>query len=255
MTDNNDALFREVEEELQRERWEKLWKDYGTYVVAVAALIVALVGGKQWWDHHQRSIAEAAGLKYEEALALAASGKADDSDKALGELAQSGPAGYATLADLNLVGSYLKAGKTAEAVQLLDKVAANAPDSLLASFARLQAASLEIGKADYSAVQNRLEGLTVDTSPWRLTAKELLATAAWKAGKNEEAKALLTGLLAEQGLSREAAGRVTALLASITGTELAKSAGAPAPAAAPAAASSEAPAAAPAAEPPGAAAK
>lgn len=254
MADNNDALFREVEAELARERWEKLWKDYGSYVIAGAALIVAVVGGKQWWDQRQRTLAEAAGAKYEQALELVTSGKAEEGEKALSELAKSGPTGYATLAELNLVGAALKAGKTDEALAILDKVATSAPDPLIASYAKLQAASLEMGKGDYSAVQNRLQSLTVDTSPWRLLAKELLATAAWKAGKADEAKTLLTGLLAEPGLSREASGRITSVLASITGAEMANGSKAPAEAqpaqAQPAAGQpAEAPAAAPAGKP------
>jgi hypothetical protein len=241
MVDKNDALFREVEEELARERWEKLWKEYGSYVIAAAVLIVGVVGGKQWWDQRQRSLTEAAGAKYEQALTLLASGKSEDGAKAMSELANSATGGYATLADLNLVGQALKAGKTDEALALLDKVAASAPDPLIANYARLQAASLSIGTADFSAVQNRLQKLTVDTSPWRLLARELLATAAWKAGKPEEAKTLLTGLLAEPGLSREAAARITAVLASITGAELARTS-----AAGPVAPAAAAPAAAPA---------
>ena len=50
MVDNNDNLFREVEEELRRERMEKLWKQYGNYVIAAAALIVIIVLGYKYLE-------------------------------------------------------------------------------------------------------------------------------------------------------------------------------------------------------------
>ena len=40
MADNNDALFNEIEEELRRERYAKLWQQYGNFILAGAALIV-----------------------------------------------------------------------------------------------------------------------------------------------------------------------------------------------------------------------
>lgn len=245
MADNNDALFREVDEELARERWEKLWQQYGTYVLAGAALIVALVGGKQLWDTHQRQAAETAGAKYEAALALGAANKPDDEVKALSDLSTSAPKGYATLAKLNLAGAQLKAGKTAEALAIFEELATGAADPILGNFARLQAAGLKLGDASFDEMQNRLTGLTVDTSPWRNAAKELLARSAIKAGKIDEAKALLAGIMSDATASRETQARVTELLASVTAAELAKTAG-QAPAAAPAAAPSGA---APAADP------
>lgn len=242
MADNNDTLFREVDEELARERWEKLWQQYGTYVLAGAALIVALVGGKQFWDTHQRTMSEAAGAKYEAALSLGTAKKTDEATAALAELAASAPKGYATLAKLNLAGAHLKAGKTAEALAIFEELSTAAADPLLGNFARLQAAGLKLGDAGYDEMQNRLTGLTVDTSPWRNPARELLARAGLKAGKTDEAKSLLAAILGDPGVSKEAAARVQTLLAMITAGELAKGAASPA---AEAASSGAAPAAAP----------
>ena len=42
-------IFREVEEELRRDRAEELWKKYGRYVIALAALVILAVGGVQGW--------------------------------------------------------------------------------------------------------------------------------------------------------------------------------------------------------------
>lgn len=226
MTDNNDALFREVDEELRREQWERLWKSYGSYVIAGAALIVLLVGGKQFYDARQRALSEAAGAQYTEALALSEDGKTEEAQKALAALSASGTAGYATLAELKLAGSYVKSGKTAEALAIFENLSTNAADPLLADYATLQAAALKLGDGDYTEMQNRLNRLTSDTNPWRVRARELLGTAAMKAGKLEVAKEHFTSILGDAATSREAAGRVNMMLASITAAELAAKAAA-----------------------------
>jgi hypothetical protein len=222
MADNNDALFREVDEELRREQLEKLWKQYGTYILGAAFLIVALVGGKQLWDQQRRAAAESAGALYAQALALAAEGKAEDAEKALVALSTDGPTGYAALASLNLAGQHLKAGKTADALAIFEKLAASAPDPLLADFARLQAAGLKLGEADFSEMQNRLDELTSDTSPWRIPARELLGNAAFKAGQLGEARKILTPIIGDTTAPREVVERVEIIMSAIASAEQAK---------------------------------
>jgi len=46
-------IFSEVEEEVRRERWEKLWKNYNGVIIAAAAIIVTAVAGWQAWDRYQ----------------------------------------------------------------------------------------------------------------------------------------------------------------------------------------------------------
>ena len=38
-------LFREIDEELRQERFEKLWQNYGKYVIGAAVAVVLSVGG------------------------------------------------------------------------------------------------------------------------------------------------------------------------------------------------------------------
>ena len=52
MAQQDDGLLREVEEELRRERLEKIWKQYGTYFIAAAGVIVLGVLGFKYWENH-----------------------------------------------------------------------------------------------------------------------------------------------------------------------------------------------------------
>ena len=38
-------IFREVEEDVRRERFQKLWKAYGSYAIAALVLLFAGIGG------------------------------------------------------------------------------------------------------------------------------------------------------------------------------------------------------------------
>lgn len=239
MVDKNDSLFREVDEELRREQFAKLWDRFGIYIIGLAALIIVAVAGAKFWEARRLAAANAAGAEYEAASTLMAAGKTDEAIKAFEAIGSNGPKGYAALARLSEAGAYLKLDKRPEALAVFDKLANDpAADSLLSNFARLQAASLRLGDADFTEMQNRLKPLTGDESPWRFTARELLGSAALKAGKLDEARTTLTPLLADPGLTQAASERINRLMAKIATAELSSTpapAAQPVPAAAPAA--------------------
>jgi hypothetical protein len=168
MVDNNDALFREVEEEMRREQLAKLWERYGIYVIGLAVAVIAVVGGTKLWESRRLAAAEAAGAEFETATKLLDEGKSEDAAKAFDALAANGPKGYAGLAQLSQAGAYLKLDKRAEALAIFDKLASDgSADPLLASYARLQAAALRVGEADYAEIENRLAPLIGEDSSRR----------------------------------------------------------------------------------------
>ena len=244
MVDKDDALIREVHEELRREQWAKLWDRYGTYALGVALALIAVMGGYRVWEAKQLARSEAAGAEYTEALRLTATGKADEAAKKLESLATSGPGGYAALAELQRAGSLLKSSRPADALAVFEKISKDgAVESMLRDFASIQAATLRLGEADFTEMQNRLTPLKAAGNTWRHNAHELLGLAAIKAGKLDDARAALGALLGDPETPQGALERARVMLGSIAASELAKAAG---DAAAPAAAAT-APASAPAA--------
>jgi hypothetical protein len=223
MVDKNDSLFREVEEEIRRERIARLWDKYGVYVVGLAALILAGVGGYQLWQSRQATLANEGGALYESATDLLAEGKTDEALKAYETLAEGGHRGYATLAALQAAGADLKAGKLDAAEAQYEKIIKDSTsDPLLKSFAILQAASLRLGKADLPEMRNRLNDLTADGNPWRFNARELLGMAAYKAGDIVAATQEFDRILSDQGAPQGVAARVRVLMGTIMAQTLAK---------------------------------
>jgi hypothetical protein len=232
MANQDDGFLRELEEELRRERLEKIWQQYGTYIIAAALLIVVGVLGYKYMENRRIVAAQTTGARYESAMALAAEGKEGSAAKEFEVIAAEGTGGYQALARLQLAGALLKEGKKAEALAAYEALANGGADKLLRDYAALQAAALRLGEADFTEMQNRLNPLMGDESPWRYSARELLGLAAFKAGKVDEARTVLTALLVDQRTPQSITERAQIILAEIAAADIAIKAGsAPAPAA------------------------
>jgi hypothetical protein len=226
MAHQDDGFLREVEEEIRRERLEKIWRQYGTYILIGGALIVFGVLGYKYWENSRLVAAQTMGAQYEGALYLMSEGKEGSATKEFETLAQDGTGGYATLARLQLAGALLKEGKKAEALAAYEVLANDSTaDPMLKSFGALQAAGLRLGEADFTEMQNRLNPLMGDDSPWRFSARELMGLAAFKAGKSEEARTLLTPLLVDQNTPDSINQRAQVILAEIATADLVRKSG------------------------------
>jgi hypothetical protein len=223
MAHQDDGFLREVEEELRRERLEKIWRQYGTYILIVAALIVFGVLGYKYWENSRMVAAQSMGARYEGALHLLSEGKEASAAKEFETLALYGASGYAALARLQLAGALLKEGKKSEALAAYEALANDrGADPMLKSYGALQAAALRLGEADFTEMQNRLNDLTADTSPWRYSARELLGLAALRAGRTEEARKTFEQLLADQRTPPSILERARIAMTSVVAADLVK---------------------------------
>jgi hypothetical protein len=223
MADDHDSLMREVQEELRRERLQKIWEQYQALIIAIVVLIPVSVFGYQAWRESGRAASEASGANFEAALRLSDDKKSDEALKAFETIAAGSPGGYGSLAKLYIAGAQAKAGKTSEALATYEALSKDgSADRILRDFAALQAASLRAGDADFTEMQNRLTSLTADGQPFRTSASEILGVAAFKAGKTEEARNLLEPLLIDPAASRAIQERIKIVLAEIASADVAK---------------------------------
>lgn len=231
MTDQRDSLAREIDEELRREQLLKLWERYGTYVIAAVVVIIAGIGGYKYYEHRRTQAAETAGARFTTAAREAAQDKKAEAQKALEEVARTAPAGYSALARLRLAAAEREAGKTAQAATAFEAIAKESGlDPLLADYAQLQAAMLRLDSASWTEMQNRLNDLAAESNPWRFSARELLALAAQKAGKADEARTQYQRLLSDRNTPPSIGGRARMMMAMLTEAELANASPAVVPA-------------------------
>jgi len=175
-------IFREIDEDLRRDKMIRLWQRYGRLVIGAAVLIVLATAAYVFWDAHRRQQEEALGQRYAEATDLART----DLTKGIASfetLGAGGNAGYALLARLQ--GAVLKAkgsdkaGGVAALRAMADDSSVDQPYRDLAS---LLSAVYGVDDEPPADIEARLKPLTQPTSPWRFTAIELTALAQLKAG-------------------------------------------------------------------------
>ncbi|MBS7545903.1 tetratricopeptide repeat protein [Ancylobacter oerskovii] len=232
-------IFHEIDEDLRRERFARLWKRYGWLLIAVALLIVAGVAvwrGIEWWNLQQQQESSA---RFEAALKLAAEGKSGEAEGAFAELERSGTAGYATLARFRAA-SALAPTDRAAAVAAYDAIAADGRISpLMRDLARLRAGFLLVDTAPLADVTARMQPLSEATGPFRNSAREAIGLSQYKAGDYAAAaktfEAILSDGQAAPGLRQRADLMQKLASASAPPAETAPAPAATAPAAAPAA--------------------
>ena len=175
-------IFSEVDEEVRRERLQQLWDKYSIYIIAVAVLIVAGIGGWRGYEYWVAQKAAVAGAAFENAINLSEQGKHAEAQAAFAKVAAEAPQGYAVLARFRAAAELAQV-KTEDAVKAYDALAAdNSLGSNWQDLAALRASLLLVDSASFADLRTRLEPLTEPTRVYRHSARELLALSAWRAG-------------------------------------------------------------------------
>jgi hypothetical protein len=148
-------IFSEVDEEVRRERLQQLWDKYSLYIIAVAVLIVAGIGGWRGYEYWVAQKAAVAGAAFENAITLSEQGKHAEAQAAFAKVAAEAPQGYAVLARFRAAAELAQV-KTEDAVKAYDALAAD--NSLGANWqdlAALRAGMLLVDSASSSRAEWR----------------------------------------------------------------------------------------------------
>jgi hypothetical protein len=173
-------IFNEVDEELQRERLQKLWERYQLPIVIVAVLIVAAVGGWRGYEYYVGQKAAAAGADFERAVTLSEGGKHADAETVFGKVVAEAPAGYALLARFRAAAELAQV-KPAEAVKAYNALAADASlEPAWQDLAALRAGMLTVDNVPFAEMEKRLKPIAEPGRVYRHSARELLALSAWR---------------------------------------------------------------------------
>jgi hypothetical protein len=209
-------IIREVDEELRRENYEKLWRKYGSYVLGLAILAVLIVAAGLLWRDHMKGQREDRARLYEAALQMVAA--ADPGAPAALQGIASGDDGYAALAQLQAAALKAKAGDIAGTVAIYEKMTADsAIDESLRNLALMLLALYTADTAPPDQLTQRLKPLTSAANPWHYSALELTAVLARRAGDTAKAEQILTGLADDLNAPQALRQRATEMLHALKG--------------------------------------
>lgn len=211
-------IFQEIEEDLQREKWDQIWKDYGSWIMIGLGAFVIGVAAFLWWGEATERRNAALSDEYLSASELLASGDSEAGMAALEEIIANRAGGYVVLASMQKAAKLASDGKVDEAVRAYDAIrSSNKTEDVLGQLAAIKAGWLLVESESYDAMNARLGDIAFaeEEGPWAAAATEILAYSAVRAEKFEEAEGLYKKIRSMLSSSMGIVGRSTEMLSII----------------------------------------
>jgi len=183
-------IFREVEEDVRREKFDKFWKAWGNTLIVAGVLVFAGIGGWQYWQHHEQQEREKFASQF---IAAQRISSPRDAAAAMSDLSKNTSGGYAKLARLAQAGAMLASGQQKDAIDLYKQIAKD-DTGPVGMVARLRAAWALADSAPRTELATLLEPLNTQGNAWREDAQEVLAYADYRAFDTKSALAKYTEL-------------------------------------------------------------
>jgi len=191
-------IFREIDEEVRRDRAAAIWNKYGNLFIAIAVIAVLGVAGWQYWQHRENQASQIVGARFEAALKSSRDGNGAEAEAILKELVDTAPSGYRQLSRFRLAAETAKRDGAA-GIAAFDALANDGSlDQLYRDLARLRAGTLKVDLSPYAEVKTSLEPLTTPQGVWRHSAREMLGIAALKANMFEDAGRWFDAIVTDQ---------------------------------------------------------
>jgi len=211
-------IFREVDEDIRQERYEKLWKRYRWWLLGLVVALIGAVAAYVIIDEQNESLRREEGLRFAAALSELDAGRPQEAATLFKDLAEDTDSGYLALARLRAADALATAGDRSGAVNLYDELSADSRASLLyRELGVLLAAEHLLDNAPPQDVMQRLAPLVSGDGPWRSLAIELTGLAQIKAGRTDAARQIFTDLSQDSTAPSGVTARAQELLASLGG--------------------------------------
>jgi hypothetical protein len=190
-----EAFFREVDEELRREQIETMWKRYGLYGVGVVLLLLAALAAFLFWRAHVQKNAETHSEELSAALADAQAGRTTEAGKTLDTLVAEGGPPYRVAALFTKAALAAEKGDDKGAAAIYAGIAADAKAAQpYRDIALIRQTLIEYDRLPPQQVIDRLKPLTIESGPFFGTAGELSAIAMMRLNRPAEAGRLLAAV-------------------------------------------------------------
>lgn len=209
-------IFREVDEEVRKDKFQALWKQYGVYVYIVIGALVLGTAFNVWWRDYQQNRRLEDSARYQAAVALLDKQQTTEAINGLAALAEDAGTGYAVIARLREAAVKAGEGDIDGAVRAYDLlIQDDGVAQIYRDLARLLSTMHLVDTAAAEAVRERLGPLLQDASPWRFSAREIDAMLALRDGQRGRAREVLQALVDDAETPTGVRQRASELLAAL----------------------------------------
>ncbi len=212
-----DLLIKEVDEDLRREQYLKLWRAYGKYAIAGVVLIVLGVAGHQAWLGWRDKQFQKEASEFAAAEDLITAGKTHEAEVKLAEVAAHDGGGFPMVAAFRRAQLQSEAGDLTGALATYDALSHSGAPVLFRDLATLKGALLTLDSADPETLVKKLQPLADSGNPWHYTATEALALLANRRGDHTQAVSYYQKLADDAGAPQDIRARATEMLAALGG--------------------------------------
>ena len=198
---DNEAFYREVDEELRRDQALQTWDRYRWHILIGIFLLVAVVGGFIWWQNQRQARSAEQG----EALVAAVEDMEKGSYRAaaprIARLEQSSTGGYRAAGLFSRANVLIEQGNIPAAVQVLQRIVADAelPEQWR-NAALVRQTALEFDRLQPAAIVQRLRPLVARGNPWLGSAGELTAHAHLRQQRPDLAAQVFAGIARDESV-------------------------------------------------------
>jgi hypothetical protein len=182
-----DQFVEEVQEEVRKEQWLRLWNQYGNMIIGVVVGAFIATGGYLFWSSQHDKRVQEQSILFEQALGLLEEKKDDAALKLFEKIATQADQGYKALALFHLGQNMARQGQSAEGTykKIIDDHKNPLHLRELATYhlmaGRLQLENPEVFLKD-------LETILKPQSPWYASLLELKAQAYLKLNQKQNAR-------------------------------------------------------------------
>jgi hypothetical protein len=211
-------ILDEIKEDLQNEKYAKLWDEYSTYVLATIVVIVLCTAGYAGWNAYAANKYTQSGSQLYSAYMQEKENNSEESLAAFSAVEKNGSSGQAGIAALRKADTLVSGGKVDEAIKIYKEVAATSSyPQEIRDLADLLYVQDSLSSDNNPELLNKLQGLANANGVFKYSAKEILAFYNLNSGKAEDAKKLFEELSADNSSPIGIKERADEMLSSLSG--------------------------------------
>lgn len=220
MTENKfDDFIQEVDEELKWEKLERLFKEYGAYLIGGVLAIILGVAGYVYWNHRVLVNEELQSSAFTKAASAAREGQIEESLKQLDDLIAQGHE-YAMLSQFEKAALLVSKPETKEegAALYRSMIEDRKVDRRYRSLAVIFYVQSHLDAGDAQEMMRFLREISNGSNLFPSITSELMALVALRSGDVAQAKSVLEDLVNSQDTSSGVRERANAMLSTLNQT-------------------------------------